>query len=176
MIFFVMFTSVLILTMSKSHRMNLEIGISYFVFTFLFTLYVYMTIVHDIVSENVKTMRCCIIQCALSWQLMEILLGKEEKGKMPTHGFYVWVEEIDRRGYSSDIVYEPDCIYDDPIRLRLKSGNFDLYNDIEKLRNKHIKVQNDDEEAEEFLYGEITYVEKSKLIVGFKYLGTKRYA
>lgn len=174
MVVFVMFT--LAFMLSKSKMVNLEGGIIYFLVTFLVTWNLYMMVGHDILFDNVKTMRCCIIDCELNWELLEIFLGKKKKGKMPIKGFNVWAHEIDSRGHSSAIVYEPDRIYDFPAKLNLKSGNFDLYYEIEKLRKKHIKFHGDDKKAENFLYGEITYVEKSGLIVGFEYFGTKKYA
>lgn len=173
MILFIVFTSISVLT--EPSRMQLQGKIIYFGLTFSLSWYLYIMIGHDILFDNVKTMRCCVYECELNWVLMELLLGKEKKGEMPANGFKIWLQGVDERGNINPIASDQIQIYEHPAEFQLESRNCELYHEIQSLRKEHIKIQEDGEDVKEFLYGEIAYVEKSKFIVGFKYLGTKNY-
>lgn len=179
-IFFIFFTIIFIVSRICGEEMTtadiFKGSVLCSVITFIIALEAYVLIIHDVIFKNVKTMRGCIYECEQNWKLVELFLKKEDDEKDAKNGFKVWIQGVDGDGRINPIGHKQIQKYEYPAELELKSGNFDLYYEIEKLRNKHIKVRNDGEEAEAFLYGEITYVEKSKLIVGFKYLGTKNYA
>lgn len=176
-ILFVLFTS--IFALSEPRMMEFEGAVLYFVLSFFWMYYLYMKIGHDILFDNVKTRRCCVNECTLKKEWRRPLFAKKGSGKIPAKEFFVYVQEVDIRGDKSPIVYEPVPVYNYPVVLYLRSRNIELYKEINRLRNKHIKFRKKrrgGQETDEFLYGEVTYFEKSRLIVGFKYLGTKKYA